>query len=109
MCIYHPHFAIFMHIEPVAEIAYVEQEPDEGLVVVQQPLEEQQHVEEQPGYDYVPEATRELTTDFSEQGRHPMHFNLCKPCQIIVCRLCIKFEELLETHLHIFSSISMSF
>ena len=75
LCIYHPHFALFIHIEPLAEeeIVYVEpesivQESSEEPMVLQQPQEEQQYVEEQPGYDYVPKATGELTTDPSEQG-----------------------------------------
>ena len=69
-----------MHIAPIAgEAVYAEQEPvvqepDEGLVVLQQPQEEQQYEEPQPGYDYVPEATGELTADPSEQGRHLKHY-----------------------------------
>ena len=73
-----------MHIEPLAEeVVYAEpepivQEPDEEHVL-QQPQEEQQYVEGQPGYDYVPEATGELTADSSEQGRHLKHY----PMQIV--------------------------
>ena len=67
-----------MHIEPLAEeMIYVEpepvvQEPGEEHVV-QQPPEEPQYEEQQPGYDYVPEAATELTPDPHEQGRHPKH------------------------------------
>ena len=67
-----------MHIEPLAEEAiYVEQEPvvqepgEEN--VLQQPQEEQQYEKQKPGYDYVPEAAAELTSDPHEQGRHPKH------------------------------------
>ena len=67
-----------MHIEPLAEeVVYVEQEPivqePNEEHVLQQPQEEQQYEEPQPGYDYVPEATGELTPDLSEQGRHLKH------------------------------------
>ena len=71
-----------MHIAPLAEEAsHVEpeplvQEPDEETEV--QPPEDQLYQEPQPGYDYIPEATDELTADPSYQGRHPMHLNLCK-------------------------------
>ena len=67
-----------MHIEPLAEeVVYVEpelvvQEPGEEHVL-QQPQEEQQYEEQQPGYDYVPEAAAELTPDPQEQDRHPKH------------------------------------
>ena len=67
-----------MHIEPLAEeVVYAEpepiiQEPGEEHVL-QQPQEEQQYEEQQPGYDYVPEAAAELTPDPHEQGRHPKH------------------------------------
>ena len=67
-----------MHIEPLAEeVVYVEpepivQEPGEEHVL-QQPQEEQQYEEQQPGYDYVPEAAAELTPDPPEQDRHPKH------------------------------------
>ena len=57
-----------MNIEPLAEeVVYVEQEPvvqEPGEEhVLQQPQEKQQYEEPQPGYDYVPEATAELTSD----------------------------------------------
>ena len=67
-----------MHIEPLAEeVVYTEpepiiQEPGEKHVL-QQPQEEQQYEEQQPGYDYAQEATAELTPDPHEQGRHPKH------------------------------------
>ena len=104
LCICHPHFALFIHIEPLAEEAvYAEQEPivqelDEEPAVVQQPQEEQLYEEPQRGHDYVPEATRELTTDLSKVGT--LSIILRKSCLTIVCRLCIKCEELIETHLH---------
>ena len=67
-----------MHIEPIAEkVVYTEQEPiaqePDKKHVLQQPQEEQQYVEEQPGYNYVPEATVELTADPNDQGRHLKH------------------------------------
>jgi hypothetical protein len=75
---------LFMHIAPlVEEVPHPELEPviqelDEEPVVLQQPQEEQQHFEEQPGYDYFPEAVVELTADPNNQGRHPKHL---KPMQ----------------------------
>ena len=70
LCIYHPHFALFIHIEPITEEQeLVIQEPSEEHVL-QQPQEEQQQEEPQPGYDYIPEAAAELTSDPHEQGRH---------------------------------------
>lgn len=74
----------YSDIEPVAEeVVYAEpepiiQEPDEEPVQ-QQPQEEQVFEELQPGYDYVPEATGEVTTDPREQGRHLKHY----PMQIV--------------------------
>ena len=74
----YPHFASFIHIEPLAEEAvYAEpepivQEPDEELVA-QQPHEEQWYEEPQPVHDYAQEATGELTSNPIEQGRHLKH------------------------------------
>ena len=65
-----------MHIEPLAEeVVYAEpiiQEPGEEHVL-QQPQEEQQYEDLQPGYDYILKAAVELTSNPSEQGRHLKH------------------------------------
>ena len=50
-----------------AEPEPIVQEPDE------EPVVQQLYEELQPGYDYVPETTGELTTDLNEQGRHLKH------------------------------------
>ena len=77
-------FRIFMHIAPIAEEPThsepIVQEPGEEQAVLQQPPEDQQYPELQQGYDYVSEATLELTTDPSKQGRHPMHLNPTRMC-----------------------------
>ena len=81
-CICRSHFCIFMHIAPIAEEAYAEQEPlvqePDEEIEVQPPQEEQACPEQQQEYYDAPEATGELTPDLANQGRHPMHLNLCK-------------------------------
>ena len=78
-----PHFCIWScHIDPVAAAVYVEQEPlvqePDEEIEVQPPQQEQAYPELQQEYYDTPEATGELTSDPSYQGRHPMHPNLCK-------------------------------
>ena len=96
----------YSDIEPVAEeVVYAEpepiiQEPDEEPVQ-QQPQEEQVYEELQPGTT----TSRRLPESWpltlaSKVGT--LSIILCKSCLTIVCRLCIKFEELIETHLHIY-------
>ena len=68
-----------MHIAPLAEEAYAEQEPlvqePDEEIEVQPPQQEQAYPELQQEYYDTPEATGELTSDPSYQGRHPMHLN----------------------------------
>ena len=82
LCICHPYFAFSMHIAPLAEEAYAEQEPlvqePDEEIEVQPPQEEQAYPEQQQEYYDAPEATGALTSDLANQGRPPMHLNLCK-------------------------------
>ena len=104
-CICRSHFCIFMHIAPIVEEAThsepIVQEPGEEQAVLQQPPEDPQYPEPQQGYDYVPEAVYELTTDPSEQGRHPMHLKPTRMRLNLKYDLCIRLRSWLKTHLHI--------
>ena len=98
-------FRIFMRIAPIAEEPThsepIVQEPGEEQAVLQQPPKDQQYPELQQGYDYVSEATLELTTDPSEQGRHPMHLKPTRMRLSLKYDLCIRLRSWLKTHLHI--------